>query len=256
MEKLREFRKQARLMGSAFEFVIIAEQRSGEQLIEESITEVKRIESLLTEFSEDSVTSRINRSSGIAPIQVDDEVYTIIKRSNEISRLTQGAFDISSGILKKLYNFKGHDFTLPSREQIRDALRKTGYEKIQLLSDNRICLNVPGMRIAFGAIGKGYAADRVKQMLVRKGVKRGVINASGDLTAWGMRLDGTRWRIGIADPRNSTRPLFYIPIENASVATSGDYEQYFERDGIRYSHTIDPKSGHPVTGVKSVTVVS
>ena len=112
------------------------------------------------------------------------------------------------------------------------------------------------MRISFAAIGKGYAADRVKSLLVNKGIQSGVINASGDLTAWGRNEDGSPWKVGIADPNDPTKIVLWIPIENASVATSGDYEQYFMRDGIRYSHTIDPKTGHPVTGIKSVTIVS
>src|SRR5690606_8858021 len=170
--------------------------------------------------------------------------------------LTQGAFDISASVLKKLYNFKGDDFVLPEVNQIKSALSKAGYEKIQLLSHNQVFLTEPGMYIGFGGIGKGYAADRVKKLLIEKGVTSGVINASGDLTAWGHRPDGSPWKVGIADPESPSQAMLWIPVDHTSVATSGDYERYFEINGERYSHTIDPKNGKPVKGVKSVTIVS
>jgi thiamine biosynthesis lipoprotein len=243
-------------MGSAFEFVILASAELGEDLLQSAVDEVKRIEILLTEFSDTSATALINRSAGNAAIQVNDEVYAILRRCREISKLTQGSFDITSGILKKLYNFKGEHFKMPGADEIKKSCAKVGYEKIELSEHNNVRLAVPGMHIAFGAIGKGYAADRVKKMLIERGVEAGVINASGDLTAWGKRLDGSPWKIGIADPLDSSHSLLWLPVENASVATSGDYEQFFERKGVRYSHTIDPRTGLPVTGIKSVTIVS
>lgn len=241
-------------MGSSFEFIVVNER--GDHHIAEAIAEVKRIENLLTEFSETSQTSRLNKNSGIAPVQVDAEVYDIIKRAVSISKLTQGAFDITAGVLKKLYNFKGEQFTLPNRETLNKALSKAGFDNIHLLEGNRVYLSQPGMHLGFGAIGKGYAADRVKKLLQQNGVQSGVINASGDLTAWGTKPDGSPWKIGIADPDDPSRTIAWIPVQNASVATSGDYEQYFEIDGIRYAHAIDPKTGKPVKGIKSVTVVS
>ena len=249
-----ECKKQVGLMGSAFEFIIVEKPDVGYELIETAIDEVKRIENLLTEFSSTSQTSQINQSAGIKSIPVDEEVYAIIKRCNEISKLTQGAFDITAVALRKLYNFKGQNFSLPDEDQIRNVLDVVSYTKIDLSKSNEVFLTKPGMHIAFGAIGKGYAADRVKKILKEKGVEHAVINASGDLTAWGSRLEGTPWKVGIADPNNPSNMMAWLPIDNSSVATSGDYEQYFERNGIRYSHTIDPKTGHPVQGIKSVTI--
>lgn len=252
----QEYRRQARLMGSAFEFVITDDHGEGEELLDAAVEEVRRIEFLLTEFSETSQTSRINRSSGIKPVEVDPEVYNIIKRSREISSLTQGAFDITAGLLKKLYNFKGEQFSLPDEHKLSDTLSRVGYKHISLLDQHRVYLEKPGMHIGFGAIGKGYAADKVKQLLLKRNITSGVINASGDLTAWGTRPDGKPWKVGIANPDDCDKAIGWIPVQNASVATSGDYEQYFEIDGVRYSHTIDPKTGKPVKGIKSVTVVS
>ena len=249
-----ETRRHVRLMGSDFEFVIV--DKEPEIALDKAICEVKRIESLLTEFSETSQTSLINQHAGIQPVFVDEEVYRLIKRCKELSALTQGAFDITCGVLKRLYNFKGEIFKLPEADSISAVLAKTGYDKIQLKEPNRVFLAKPGMHIAFGAIGKGYAADIVKRKLIEGGITSGVINASGDLTTFGRRMDGSMWRVGIADPDDPSRVIFWLPVENASVATSGNYEQYFEVDGIRYSHNIDPRTGLPVKGIKSVTIVS
>ncbi len=255
---LQEFRKEIKLMGSAFELIIVddALNQSGWQHIEESINEIKRIEKLLTEFNNNSQTSLLNCKAGIEPVEVDSEVFEIIRRSKIISELTQGAFDITSGVLKKLYNFQGLDFDFPSDEIISKTLSIVGYQNIELLENNKVFLKKKGMHIGFGAIGKGYAADKVKSMLTEKGIKNGVINASGDLTAWGKRADGSDWKVGIANPDDKNDILFWLPVTNSSIATSGDYEQNFIKKGIRYSHNIDTKTGYPTSGIKSVSVVS
>lgn len=252
----KEFRRNARLMGSAFEFILIATENEGEKLLNECVLEIRRIETLLTEFSESSQTSQINKAAGRDFVEVDKETFDIIQRCLGISKLTQGAFDISSGVLKKLYSFKGEVFKMPEEAIITEALKQIGYQHIKLSDGNKVKLLKAGMHIAFGAIGKGYAADQVKRMLLKKGVNAGVINASGDLTAWGERSDGSQWRVAIADPNDKKKVIAWIPIQNASVATSGDYEQFFEFEGKRYSHTINPKTGLPVSGIKSVTIVS
>ena len=252
----KEFRASARLMGSAFEFVIIAPESEGENLLGACVDEVKRIERLLTEFSDTSQTAKINDAAGKEAVEVDTEAFQLIERSLALSRLTQGAFDITAGALKKLYNFRGTAFLMPAKDRICKTLQSVGYQKIELTKPNKVRLAKEGMHIGFGAIGKGYAADKVKAMLLGKGIKAGVINASGDLTAWGFRLDGSTWKVAIADSANPRNAMAWIPIKDASVATSGDYEQFFEYQGKRYSHTIDPKTGFPVSGVKSVTIVS
>ena len=253
---LREFRREARLMGSAFEFIVVATEDRGDELLDAAIGEVKRIEDLLTEFSDNSQTALLNRTSGRAPVTVDPETYALLQRCVTLSGLTQGAFDITAGVLKKLYNFKGGAPAWPDPGLLESTLQKVGFQHIRLLDNNRVFLEKPGMHIGFGAIGKGYAADRVKTLLQKEGVESAVINASGDLTAWGVRADGSPWKVGIADPNDPARILLWLPVHHVSVATSGDYEQFFERDSVRYSHNIDPKTGFPVSGVKSVTVVS
>jgi FAD:protein FMN transferase len=240
-----------RLMGSDFE--LIATDHVEERLAQ-GVEEIKRIEALLTTFSDTSVTAQINAAAGIHPVSVPGEVYQLIQRCMKLSDLTQGAFDITAGALKQLFNFKARGFEWPSKQALAQALQVTGYKKIRL--SDKVFLPEKGMQIGFGAIGKGYAADRVKALWIAAGAKRGVINASGDLTAWGVQPDGSPWKVGIAHPDNPEQALWWLPVHNASVATSGNYEQYVIKDGIRYSHNIDPRSGNPVPYIKSVTVIS
>jgi FAD:protein FMN transferase len=212
---------------------------------------------LLTTFNKDSQTNQINDLAGERAVKVDQEVFDLIKRSIRISEVTQGAFDISYGSIdKRLWNFDKTMTSLPDRETARKMVRLINYRNI-ILNENdcSVMLKNKGMRIGFGGIGKGYAADRAKKVLVDLGVSSGVVNAAGDLSVWGTLENNKPWTIGIADPNTKT-PFSYLPLTNASVATSGNYEKFITIGGKRYSHTIDPKTGLPVSGIKSVTIIS
>lgn len=244
-------------MGSGFELLLHhADSARAKELLKMGVREIERIEDLLSEFREYTYTSQINRNAGLAAVKTDEEVHGLLQRTLGISAMTDGAFDITVGPLKKLYKFKNSDFRFPERDQIQTALSLVGYDNLRLGANREVSLSHPGMSISFAAIGKGYAADRVKKLWLQHGVTSGVVSASGDLTTIGCRADGNPWTIGIADPDNKENMLFYIPVQDASVATSGDYEQYFMWQGTRYSHNINPVTGKPVTGIKSVSVVS
>jgi thiamine biosynthesis lipoprotein len=187
---------------------------------------------------------------------VSMETYQLLQRCIQISILTDGCFDITTGILKKLYNFRNGAFEMPSQSKILECLNITGYRKIRLLNDNRVYLEQKGMHIGFGAIGKGYAAYKTMKLMQQKGVPGGVINASGDLCAWGTKHDGTHWNAGIANPDSPDEILLLLQLNGLSIATSGNYEQYFELDGVRYAHNINPRTGRPVAGIKSVSIIS
>ena len=251
-----EHKIRLKLMGSAFEIIVVEDDKEmADELLKEAVEEIKRIEFLLTEFSETSVTNLINRNAGIQPVEVPEEVYQLLKRVQNISQITQGAFDITVSPLKRLYNFKNNDFIFPDKNKINDTLKIIGYHHLKLLPDNTVYLIKKGMRISFAAIGKGYAADCVRNIWKQQSVKGGAINASGDLSVFGNRADGNPWNIGISNPDNKDELLLSIPIMNGAVATSGDYEQFFIKNGIRYSHTIHPKTGLPLKGIKSVSIV-
>lgn len=246
-------------MGNRFELSVVSDDEAwAEQRIDEGIAEIQRIERLLTTFSEDSQTNLVNRMAGVEPVVVDREVFELIRRSIKISELTQGAFDITYGSLdKRFWNFDTKMTKLPDRDSARLSVSLINYRNV-LLNANEcsVFLKREGMRIGFGGIGKGYAADMAKQVMLRNGVVSGVVNASGDLTVWGSQPNGEAWTIGIADPNLADQAFSSFKISNASVATSGSYEKFAIVDGKRYSHTIDPKTGFPVSGIKSVTIIT
>jgi thiamine biosynthesis lipoprotein len=244
-------------MGSDFELIVVEQnERRAALLLAEAVAEIRRIEGLLTRFNDDSQTSLLNRHAGGEPVTVDAEVFELVSRAIHLSELTQGAFDITAGVLTALYRFKERNPILPAPGKLKEAMSLVGSHYIRLLDGNKVCLSKQGMRISFDAIGKGYAADKVKTLWEARGVEAGVINASGDLTAWGVQPDGLPWKVGIADPHDPSLTLLWLPVTNAAVATSGNYEQYFEINGVRYSHNIDPRTGMPVSRIKSVTVTS
>jgi FAD:protein FMN transferase len=248
-----------RLMGNRFEISVVAEDEAwANDRIGEAVAEIQRIEALLTTFNDHSQTNQINAQAGIAPVRVDREVFELIRRSLRISELTQGAFDITYGSIdKSLWNFDTHMTSLPDAETAKRMVRLINYRNVVLNEANgSVFLKEKGMRIGFGGIGKGYAAEMAKRLLLQKGVKSGIVNASGDLTAWGSQPNGTPWTIGVADPNAKNQPFSYLNISNVAVATSGNYEKYALIDGKKYSHTIDPKTGLPVSGIKSVTILS
>jgi FAD:protein FMN transferase len=245
-------------MGNMFSFSVVASDVEwANHCIDLAVEEIKRIEALLTTFKDDSQANRINHQAGIGPVDVDREVFDLINRSVKISELTQGAFDITYGSVdKRLWNFDRTMTSLPNPEKAKKMVRLINYRNIVLdASNSSVFLKNKGMRIGFGGIGKGYAADRGKKILRDMGIKSGVVNAAGDLTVWGNQIDGSPWTVGIADP-DTKIPFSSIPLNEMAIATSGNYEKFVTINGRRYSHTIDPRTGLPVTGIKSVSIIS
>lgn len=247
-----------KLMGNRFEFTAVADnEQHGNNAINAAISEVARIEQLLTTFSENSQTAMINQAAGITPVRVDQEVINLIERAQRISDITDGAFDISYGSIdKRLWNFDQHMTSLPSRETALKSVALIDYRNVLInKAASKVMLKNKGMRIGFGGIGKGYAADRAKQIMQDFGIESGIVNAAGDLVTWGLQPGGKRWTVGIADPKQTHKAFSSLDISNMAIATSGNYEKFVLIDGKRYSHTIDPKTGLPVAGIKSVSII-
>jgi thiamine biosynthesis lipoprotein len=256
---LATYKRVLKLMGNRFEFKVVADHESwANKQIDAAIAEVQRIERLLTTFSDDSQTNEINRNAGIKPVKVDEEVFSLIARSLKISELTQGAFDITYGSIdKRLWNFDQSMTALPSAEIAKQSVRLINYKNVILDTlKTTVYLKETGMRIGFGGIGKGYAADMAKSLLKANGVAGGIVNAAGDLVSWGTQPNGTPWTVAIADPDQSTVPFSKLNISDMAIATSGNYEKYVTINGKKYSHTIDPTTGLPVSGIKSVSIIS
>src|SRR6201996_5764850 len=253
------FKKKCKLMGNRFELSVVSDDEQwANENIEAGIDEIRRIEKLLTTFSDDSETNQINNNAGIRPVVIDCEPLHLIKRSLTISKLTQGAFDISYGSIdKSLWNFDQQMKSLPDAATAKKMVRLINYQNIELDEEElTVFLREPGMRIGFGGIGKGYAAERAKFIMRKKGAISGVVNASGDLTTWGLQPDGKKWTIGIVNPDAADQVFSYLTVSDMAVATSGNYEKFVIIGGKKYSHTINPRTGLPVTGIKSVTIIT
>ncbi|MBR9855326.1 MAG: FAD:protein FMN transferase [Algicola sp.] len=243
-------------MGTRFEITVVApNEEIGYINIHEAVSEIERIEKIISSWDKDSQTSLINKNAGVKPVKVSKELFDIIERSIKISELTDGAFDITYASMDHIWKFDGTMDKVPTKTEIKNSVSKVGYKKIVLDAENEtVFLSEKGMRIGFGAIGKGYAADKAKELLVSKDVKGGIINASGDLTTWGTKVTGEKWLVGIANPLSKDKVFSWLPVIESSVATSGNYEKYIVLNGEKYSHIIDPRTGYPTRGVNSVSI--
>jgi FAD:protein FMN transferase len=253
------YKRVLRLMGNRFELSVVHDRGEiAERSIDDAVKEIQRIEKLLTTFNEESQTNQINKYAGIKPVKIDAEVLELIERCVKLSELTQGAFDITYGSIdKSLWNFDQSMTSLPDAETAKTMVRLINYRNIIInKEESSVFLKEEGMRIGFGGIGKGYAAEKAKDLLKNNGIKAGIVNAAGDLSTWGMQPNGKAWTIGIADPEKSEHPFSALDITNMAIATSGNYEKFVMINGKKYSHTIDPKTGLPVTGIKSVSIIS
>ena len=236
------------LMGSRFELVAISVNESTRiSAIEAAIEEIKRIETLISSWNPNSETSQINVKSGITPVKVSSELINLIERTIKVSDLTNGAFDISFNSIDHVWTFDGREMEMPDPALVNSSVGKINFKNIVLNHPQQtVFLKEKGMKIGFGAIGKGYAANRAKAKMLEVGIKNGLINAGGDLIAWGNQGNGEQWRIGIADPAKEKEYIAWINISDMSVVTSGNYEKYVVIDGKKYGHIINPKTGYPV----------
>ena len=242
-------------MGSDFEITVVSKtQKQADRQIGIAIGEIRRIEALISSWKATSETSSINKNAGIAPVKISEELFSLIQRAIQISKLTDGAFDISYASMDQLWKYDGSMTQMPSKEAIKKSVAKVGYTAIVLDPKNStVFLKNKGMKIGFGAIGKGYAADKAKKLLIANGVSGGIINASGDINSWGSKPNGSSWQVAITNPLNKNKAFAMLPIKDA-VVTSGNYEKYVTFNSRRYSHIIDPRSGYPAQGIISVTV--
>jgi len=245
------------LMGSRFKITLVDNDSiSVEKNINKAIDEMIRIENLISDWKPSSQVSQVNQNAGIKPIKVDREVFDLTKRAIEYSKISNGAFDISFAAMDKIWKFDGSMEEIPNQETINQAIKNIGYQNIILDEVNStIFLKKQGMKIGFGSIGKGYAADKAKEIMQKLGIKSGIIDASGDMATWGTQPNGNPWKIGINNPFRKYKYAAILSLKNAAVTTSGDYEKYVLIDGKRYSHIINPKTGMPSTGLTGVTVI-
>jgi len=250
------FKRTIKLMGSRFDITVVAKDPiEGQEYINLAVSEITRIEKLISSWDPNSQTSEINKNAGVQPVKVDAELFNLIQRGIGISTLTDGAFDISYASMDNIWRFDGSMTKMPEEATIKASVSKVGYQNILLnKKDHTVFLKLKGMKIGFGAIGKGYAADKAKELLISRGVVAGIINASGDMNTWGKQPNGDSWQVAITNPMNKNKVFALLPLDNGAVVTSGNYEKYVTFNNTRYTHIIDPRSGYPATGIVSVTV--
>jgi FAD:protein FMN transferase len=251
-----KYTRTLKLMGCRFDITVIASNEAeGNTYIDIAAKEISRVENLISEWDSTTQISEVNRYAGVKPVKVDKEVFDLIVRSIKISELTDGAFDVTWAAMNHIWKFDGSMKRLPTQDEIATAIAKIGYKNILLNEkDLTVYLRLKGMRLGFGGIGKGYSADKSAALLKSMGVAGGLISASGDITAWGKQPDGRPWMIGITNPFNKDKIFAWFPFEGNSIGTSGDYENFVEFNGVRYTHIIDPRTGWPVHGIASVTI--
>ena len=230
---------------------------SSEVLIQIAKGEVDRIETLISSWDEYSQTAEINRNAGIKPVQVDEELFGLIQRGLHISKITSGAFDLTFAGIENIWKFDGSITDLPDSAAIAKSKQLIDHNAVTLDRTNQsVYLQKSGMRIGFGGIGKGYSANKVRDILKERGVNGGTIDAGGDLITWGNNHIDKPWKVGIRNPGKDQTAIGYLDVSGKAVVTSGNYERFLVIDGERYSHIIDPRTGWPAKGLKSVTVVA
>ncbi|HEU4617367.1 MAG TPA: FAD:protein FMN transferase [Gammaproteobacteria bacterium] len=251
------FTREGEAMGTLVSFSVLTDDDKGAaRAVEAGFDEIKRLEALMTTWSDTSDVSRVNAEAGIAPVHVSDETFEVIQMAQRTAQMSQGAFDISFYAMHGLWKFdEDLEVKVPSQAAIDARLPLVDYREIVIdPSKKTVFLKKKGMGIGLGGIAKGYAVDRAVAILRRAGFDDAIVQAGGDLMFSGSK-GGKPWTAGIRDPRGARDSFFAVlKLEDHAFSTAGDYERYFFLDGKRYHHIIDPKTGYPATRSRSVTI--
>jgi thiamine biosynthesis lipoprotein len=249
-DKQQTIKRSTLAMGTIMEIQIRGVDESlANKLIDESFAEIKRLDTLFSTYLVDNEMWRINNSQSDT-IKVNDEFFFILKKCDQLWRETNGAFDPAVGNLIDIIGFEKNNPHLPDSTQIKNALKRIGWKKIKLAEPN-ILIKPVHVKLSFNALIPGYAADKVANLLMKNGIKNFLVNAGGEIFA-----NGDNWKIGIQHPRKQNELLNTILLNGISVSTSGDYQQYFKKNGRRYTHIINPITGLPANECEAVTIIA
>lgn len=245
------------IMGTLVEITVSETDKDlANKAIDKSFDEMSRLEKIMSTHLPASELSKLNRSAGSEKMTaVSPDLLKVIERGIHWGKLSDGAMDISIGPAVALWNFDAESPALPDPEKLKSAVGLIGYQNISV-KGNTIALKKTGMSLHLGAMGKGYAVDRAVDVLKKHGIKNGLVNAGGDLMAFGSREGTKPWRIGLQHPRKPEKMIASMDLADKAVATSGDYQRYFIRDGTRYHHILNPKTGQPAVQAISATVIA
>jgi len=256
--RARAYTRQAHLMGSHFTFTAVSSDDSlAWRALRAGLRETQRIDHLCSYWDSTSQVVKINRLAGVRPVVVDQEVFDLIQRTLKISQLSGGAFDITFASGDKIYQFdKQAHASLPDSATVRHSVRRIGWQKVRLDAATRsVFLPEKGMRLNLAGILQGYGVRRAQEIMKKMGIAGGLINGSGDVYCWGRQPDGSAWRIAIGDPARPHTVSSWLTVSDLAVVTAGNYEQYFTVGGRYYGHIINPHTGYPATGLRSVTII-
>jgi thiamine biosynthesis lipoprotein len=253
---MRLFRTMFRAMASEHELLLWSDDEArATRAAEAAVADVHRIEAKYSRYRDDSVTTRINRAAGGEAVAIDAETAALLAYADQCHRLSGGRFDLTSGVLRRVWDFRRQPPQVPDAAALAAATALIGWNRVEW-DERAVCLPEAGMEIDFGGIGKEYAADRAATVCAEHGIGHGLVNLGGDVRATGPQPDGAPWRVGIRHPRRDGAAIATVLLESGAVATSGDYERYFEIAGQRYCHVLDPRTGRPVSHWQSVSVVA
>jgi thiamine biosynthesis lipoprotein len=253
--KLSLFHFPFKAMGSRCNIQIYARDRHWAQEIANLvIADVLRIEQRYSRYRDDSVLTEINRTAGQGgSIQIDEETLALINYADACYQQSDGLFDITSGVLREVWDFKSQ--VIPEEKQIKQVLPRIGWEKVSV-KGLVLGFSNKGMQLDFGGIGKEYAVDRAAAICQQQGVQHGLVDLGGDIKVIGPHANGRPWSVGIRHPREPGQLMANINVSRGGIASSGDYERCIILNGKRYSHVLNPKTGWPVRGMSSITVVA
>jgi FAD:protein FMN transferase len=256
MSLLSRYRFAFRAMAGEHELQLCAGVAADARRAADAATaDVARIEAKYSRYRDDSLTTRINRAAGGMSVPIDDETAALLRYADHCFALSGGKFDLTSGALRRVWDFRAASPRLPDAAALAAARALIGWHDVEW-DDRAIRLPRAGMEIDFGDLGKEYAADRMATICRELGIASGLVNLGGDVRAIGAQPDGAPWRIGLRDPRDPARAIVGVDVVDAAVATSGDYERFVVIDGVRYCHLLDPSTGMPVAHWRSVSVVA
>jgi thiamine biosynthesis lipoprotein len=258
-QKEKLYRKSSIIMDTLVNITVVSDsEEKAENAIDQAFEEIRKLEKLLNFWTEDSDIAAINKNAGIKPVKVSPETIDIIEKALFISEKTRGAFDPTIGPVIRLWDFRKK--TKPDESTLNKILDFVDYKEIEMDKEKHtVFLKKKGMSFDTGGIAKGYAADKAVSVLKSAGIKAGLVAVAGDIKAFGLKPDGTPWRIGIRNPRAKSKKddiMAVIGLEDEAISTSGDYERFFIEDGVRYHHLLNPKTGYPAQGCQSVSIIT
>lgn len=244
------------LMGTYVQITVVGEGEKVRAAAQAAVDELRRVENL-TSFHKPSALTSLNEEAGSGEYRPDPELLNLVRVSVDFARDTAGAFDPTVGPLSRLWDFSGDQPRVPPENLVREALKKVGWNKVRIDGNpGTIRFSEKGTALDLGGIAKGYALDRAGAVLKERGIAGALVNAGGDILAVGEKAPGSPWRVGIQDPRNPNGIVAVVPLKNRVVVTSGDYERFVIKDGKRYHHLLDPKTGFPAEGLQAVTIIA